>query len=527
VDFKKRKINLLDNLENEPTLSHSPTPISKNSDTFSEKTNPKKTSGKRKKFSCFFILLIIIFSFAGLVLSSGNDSFLSGIKNSYLVRQITHILAPSQKYLSGEKEDRINFLLLGMGGPGHNGPYLTDTIVVASFKPSTKEAALFSLPRDMIVPIAPGDYRKINSIYTIGEKQEPGSGGKLMKEVVSQTLDMPIDYYAAVDFNGFIELIDAIDGVDINVERSFTDYQFPTYDEKYQTVSFSADEQTMDGITALRYARSRHGNNGEGSDFARIKRQQKIILAAKDKVTSFNTLINPKKITELFSIANEYTKTDMEPWEAVKLVHLAKGMNTQNIVAQSIDDRPGGYLKSGISQTDGAYILQPVTGNFKQIQILVHNIFSLGEAFDEKAKIVIQNGTAIPGLALNAVNYLNQMGYNVIRYGNANDQDKANTVIYDYTGDKEKTKISLEAVFQTKAENDPPLEYSSTVVTQNWGIKDEDGNLEKIDFLIVLGNDQKIDENIEIISTINPSILNASTTTSTDEQTNNGEELEN
>jgi len=517
----------LDKIESEPENNNYSPLESKEPIAFSEKTKKHKPSGKRKKFSCFFILLIIVFSFASLVLSSGNDSFLSGIKNSYLVRQITNILAPSQKFMAGEKDDRINFLLLGMGGPGHDGPYLTDTIVVASFKPSTKQAALFSLPRDMIVQLAPGDYRKINSIYTIGEKEEVGSGGPLMKKIVSETLDMPIHYYATVDFNGFVEMIDAIDGVDINVERDFTDYQFPTYDDKWQTLSFTAGEQTMDGITALRFARSRHGNNGEGSDFARIKRQQKIILAAKDKVTSFNTLINPKKITDLFSIANEYTKTDMEPWEAVKLVHLAKGLNTQSIITQSIDDRPGGYLKSGISQRDGAYILQPVSGNFKQIQTLVHNIFTLGAAFDEKAKIVIQNGTPVPGLALNAVNYLNQMGYNVIRYGNSPNQDKITTVIYDYTGEKEKTRDSLEAIFQTKTEDDVPLEYSSAVITQNWGIKDEAGNLEKIDFLIVLGNDQNMKENIEIITTIDPLLLNATTSTSTVTSTSTTEGVEN
>ncbi len=521
MDFKKRKINLLDNIESEPESQDSSAIQKKTPITFSDKPKKKKASGKRKKFSCFFILLIILFTFASLVLSSGNDSFLAGIKNSYLVRQITNILAPSQKFLAGEKEDRINFLLLGMGGPGHNGPYLTDTIVIASFKPSTKQAALFSLPRDMIVQLNQGNYRKINSIYTIGEKEEVGSGGPLMKKIVSETLDMPIHYYATVDFNGFVELIDAIGGVDIDVERDFVDYQFPTYDEKWQTVSFEAGEQTMDGITSLRYARSRHGNNYEGSDFARIKRQQKIILAAKDKVTSFNTLINPKKITDLFAIANEYTKTDMEPWEGVKLVHLSKGLNTQQIITQSIDDRAGGYLKSGISQSDGAYILQPVSGDFKQIQVLVHNIFSLGEAFDEQAKIVVQNGTAISGLALNAVNYLNQMGYNVVRYGNSPNQSKITTVIYDYTGSKEKTKDSLEAIFQTKIEINVPLEYSQTVIAQNWGIKDENGELEKLDFLIVLGTDQKIPEGLEIVATIDPILLNSSSTTSTEEELEN------
>ncbi|MFA6466848.1 MAG: LCP family protein [Patescibacteria group bacterium] len=528
MDFNKRKINLLD--ENLNYASAKP-PIEtdeqadKNKykqDSKQEiKANSKQTRGK-KKLPLFFIILIILFFILANILSADNNGFLSGVKNSYLVRQITHIISNKEKYLDGEKEDRINFVLMGMGGPGHDGPYLTDTIMIASFKPSTREAAVFSLPRDMIVPIDGYNYRKINSVYTIGQNNGVG-GGELVKKVISDTFDIPIHYFAAVDFNGFVEMIDSIDGVDIDVEKSFTDNQFPTYNDKWKAVSFEAGKQTMDGSTALDYARSRHGNNGEGSDFARIKRQQKIIVAAKEKLTSFNTLINPAKITSLFSLFNKYTKTDVEPWEAVKLVHLSKELDTQKIIAQSIDDRAGGYLKSGIS-VDGAYILQPVAGNYNQIKLLVANIFNLQKASEENAKIVIQNGTAVPGLALKAVNYLDQIGYNIIRYGNAEIQDKISTVIYDYTDQNPKTKTSLENIFLTTIKKDIPLDYSSSIVASKWGIKNEEGDLEKIDFLIILGQDQIIDETIEIITTIDPMLLTSSTASSSSPTATSSEE---
>ncbi|MBU1203391.1 LCP family protein [Patescibacteria group bacterium] len=526
MDFKKRKINLLDEASQHGIYNqdsyHEP---SKNTGPAIKKEK-KKSSGKRKCLSCFFIFLIITFFTMASIVSADNDSFLAGVKNSYLVRQITHIISSKEKYLEGEKEDRINFVLMGMGGEGHNGPYLTDTLMIASFQPSTKEAAIFSLPRDMIVPITPGNYKKVNSVYTIGQNNGIG-GGQFVKQIISDTFDIDIHYFAAVDFQGFIEMIDEIGGIDINVETSFVDNQFPTYDEKWQSVSFQAGWQKMDGITALHYARSRHGNHGEGSDFARIKRQQKIIIAAKDKMTSFNTLINPKKITNLFSMFSKYTTTDLEPWEAVKLVHLAKDLNTQKIVTQSIDDRPGGYLKSGIA-LDGAYILQPTTGNFSQISMLIKNIFDLQKVSDENAKIVIQNGTTVPGLALKAVNYLDQMGYNIIRYGNSEDQSKVSTVIYDYTGQKNQTKESLEAIFQSKTKDKPPLEFSSSVIASNWGIYDDNGDLDQIDFLVILGQDQIVNEDIEIVTTIDPLLLNTSTASSTDdttsEETTNQEE---
>ncbi len=490
-DFKKRKVNFLENLDKREKKPYN-------------KLN--KNSNKRKKVSSFFILFIIIFTLLSSIVSAGNDGFLAGVKNGYLLRQITHIVSPSKKYLIGEKEDRINFLLLGMGGTGHNGPYLTDTIILASFRPSSQELALFSLPRDMIVPLTSNNYRKINHIYTIGQLDESTTGGELIKDVVSRTLNMPIHYFAAVDFNGFTELIDAIGGLKINIENSFTDTQFPTADYKYQEVSFIKGKQKMDGLTALRYARSRHGNNGEGSDFSRIKRQQKILLAAKDKLTSFNTLLNPKKITNLFSLFNKYTTTDLEPWEAVKLIHMSKGLSSADIIFKSIDDRPGNYLKAGFAE-DGAYILQPVTGNYEQIIILVKNIFDFKQINEENSKIVIQNGTEIPGLALKAFNHLSQMNYNVIRYGNSEAQDKLITSIYSYNKDNPNTEESLENIFESKSQKNIPLEYSNYKITSAWDIRNEKGSLEELDFLIILGKDQSLDETIEIVKTIDIELL--------------------
>ncbi len=504
-DFTKKKINFL---SSEPEQHAHAEQID-----HPHQTHHPRQNNKRKKISYFFIFAIIILSILARSLAAGNNGFLSGIKNSYLLRQIINIVSPSEKYLDGEKEDRINFLLTGMGGPGHNGPYLTDTIILVNFKPSTKQASFISLPRDMIVPVGPNNYQKINSIYTIG-KQKDDQGAEYLKEIVSKTFDIPVHYYVNVDFQGFVEIIDAIGGVKVTVDSSFTDYQFPTEDYKYQEVSFKAGEQKMDGLTALRFARSRHGNNGEGSDFARSKRQQKILTAMKEKIVSFNTLVNPKKITALFSLLNQYTQTNLEPWEAVKLVHMAKGLKNEDIISQSIDDRPGGFLKSGISM-DGAYILQPVSGNFQAIQQLIKNILHAKDVNSENPKIVIQNGTPMPGLALQAVNYLEYMGYKVLKYGNAEKQDKISTVIYEYTKDKEQTKKMLESVFNTKIEKNIPLEYLNSVVVKNWQIKDENNNDAQLDFLIILGSDQIIDASAQIVPTMDPNALTSSTASTT------------
>ena len=104
-----------------------------------------------------------------------------------------------------------------------------------------------------------------------------------------------------------MSFIDAIGGVDIQVEQTFTDWQYPTWDDKWMTVSFQKGKQPMDGQTALVFARSRHGNNGEGSDFARSKRQQLVILAAQEKLFSVGTPTDAKKLAALYSaVATTY-----------------------------------------------------------------------------------------------------------------------------------------------------------------------------------------------------------------------------
>jgi LCP family protein required for cell wall assembly len=115
-----------------------------------------------------------------------------------------------------------------MGGVGHDGPFLTDTIILASIKPSKKQVALISIPRDMAAPIPDRGWGKINAANAYAEAQTAGEGGEEVRATLAKLFDLPIHYYVRVDFNGFMELIDKLGGVDVYVERSFIDNQFPT-----------------------------------------------------------------------------------------------------------------------------------------------------------------------------------------------------------------------------------------------------------------------------------------------------------
>jgi LCP family protein required for cell wall assembly len=131
--------------------------------------------------------------------------------------------------LIGEEQGQINVLLLGIGGPGHEGPYLSDTIIVAQIRPKENKATLISIPRDYQVNLGSAGYRKINSAFSEGftKKEDWNDGGKMIIDAVESMSGLDIPYFAVVDFKGFEKAIDLLGGVDVEIERTFTDYTFP------------------------------------------------------------------------------------------------------------------------------------------------------------------------------------------------------------------------------------------------------------------------------------------------------------
>ncbi len=329
-------------------------------------------------------------------------------------QQVAGIVTHNDALLQGEREDRINILLLGIGGPGHEGPYLTDTMIVASIQPSTKQVAMISIPRDLVVDIPGYDYRKINSVLSIGRDQEyPGGGEALVMKIVGDVLDIPIHYYARIDFQGFEEVIDKLGGVTVNVERSFADYQYPDNNYGYQTVRFKAGEQTMDGKTALEFARSRKGTNGEGSDFARAARQQKILVAVRDKALSLGTLLNPVKINDLLSSLANHHQTNLEVSEMLRLAKMVGSVNADNVISKVLDNSTNGFLHAATG-LQGAYILEPNDDTYGDIRFLANNIFLIGAAEREAATVVVGNATSTEGLAGDMTQALDAFGLTTV-----------------------------------------------------------------------------------------------------------------
>lgn len=411
---------------------------------------PKKSKHIKKIIYPIAIVGILFFIFLYNIIFSQDGIF------KYIVENFKGLSPNSDKVLIGEQDDRLNILLLGYGGANHDGPNLTDSIHVISIKPSENKVTIFSIPRDLLVDIPDYGKRKINHAYALTEQDDPGSGGIVTSQVVSNVLGIPIHYYTTINFEGFITLIDDLGGIDVNVENSFIDYQYPDDNYEYQTVQFEKGWQTMDGDKALKFARSRHGicttpcEHGEGSDFARARRQQLMIKALKDKLLSLKTLSNPKNLYKIFSAYSDNIKTNIELWELVKFYNLAKEVDNNNISHFILDISEESYLTERI--INGSYVLIPKSENFDEIHIAIDKELNPEKFIDkkdeeeiqeeqEKILVEIQNGTTIEGYAASIANKIENKIFEITKITNADKTNIQETIIYDFTNGEKSEKL--------------------------------------------------------------------------------------
>ncbi|MEK7202916.1 MAG: LCP family protein [Patescibacteria group bacterium] len=448
----------------------------------------------------FIFFLIVIFFFS---LNFNRNQPISWIDKIPIINNLKHLAKSAAIKLKGEDRDRINILLLGMGGKNHDGGYLTDTIMLACLEPSDKKTAFVSIPRDMAVPIENMGWRKINNVNAFAEAKQPGSGSLAISQTVSDTLNVPVDYYIRVDFIGFEKIIDELGGVNIYVDNTFDDYKYPIlgnetapWEERYQHLHFDQGWQKMDGALALKYARSRHSLGIEGSDFARAKRQQKILKAVKDKITSFNVLFNPIKINELISQIQNNFDTNLKFWEILQLWNNFKDIKDEQIITKVLDNSPGGLLTDSISES-GAYILLPRNGDFSEIQYLIKDVFTDVPANDktkvnmEKSAIEVRNGTWINGLANKAAMDLEKYGFTIVRVGNSSQQNFQKSVIYDLTYG---AKIKSLAVLKNKTNANVSLGMPQWLQDDLAKEIAKEQHPIQPDFILVLGADADVNQ---------------------------------
>jgi len=307
----------------------------------------------------------------------------------------------------------ISILLLGYGGALHDGGYLTDSIVLARLSPKLKKIDLISLPRDLWVsiPISSDSTHsaKINYAYYVGlddkkfpdksiEFTGPAGGGEMAKYIVSQITGIKADYFMALDFSAFTKAIDQLGGLDVKVAKTFDDEFYPLdvgttdlcgkspeeikaleatisgdkldqqFTCRYEKLHFDKGLVHMDGVTALKYARSRHSLT-DGGDFNRSERQKTVIEAAKNKIVSLNIF---NKIFPIINTLSGHIKTDLSMAKMQSYLPRATEFSQYKINSFALTDK--NFLKMSTS-SDRQSILIPKLGenNYTDIQNYLKN----------------------------------------------------------------------------------------------------------------------------------------------------------
>ena len=461
---------------------------------------PRRAKGKGRLLSyclmSFFIGLWFIFS-NGVTTDADSEHWLENIP--FTNSTSAHLVENEDVPKVEKKKDRINIIFLGMGGRQHEGGYLTDTIILASLDIPTKKIAMLSIPRDLSVPLSDNEWKKINHVNAFAEMEEADSGGRAVKQALGKLLNIEIDYYVRVDFSGFAKIVDNLGGIKVYVERSFDDPSYPVagkeddedYTSRFQHLHFDQGWNYMDGSLALKYARSRHGNNGEGSDFARGKRQQQVIEAIKRKVT-YKEILKPSVLTSMIEDLSYHISTDMGVWEGVRIWKEYKDIESDDIINEVLDNDHDGMLVNMINSA-GEYVLTPRTGDFEEIKHFIKYIFTdekngyVSKVSLESPTIDVRNGTYIGGMATVNANQLKKMGFDVVNIGNTDKRDYEKSIIYDLTYGE---KMNSLKVLKNK------LNATVSFGLPNWLIEDLSKDMEESvkeikqpDFIVILGTD--------------------------------------
>lgn len=352
--------------------------------------------------------------FSGKADSSNNNSGDSFWTN------ITDSIGINTRKLRGEREGRINVLMVGVPGGDHDGPDLTDSILFVSVNVNEKKIDMFSIPRDLYVEIPGFGYNKINSAYSMGKNYQLAGGGiDVLKDTVESIVGQSVDYYVKIDFDGFVKTVDALGGIDVTVDEDIYDFLYPDGYGGYEPFSLAAGKQHLDGNTALKFVRSRQTT----SDFDRSKRQQKALVAIKDAFLKKGVIGGAKVLIQVIDILSDHLETDLKVWEWERVAKIAKDWDSElKVATHNFDNSPEGFLGDG--NIDGLYVLQPVAGDFSEIQEFVEKTINSSEAPEPTSMVVnIYNATNRVGLAGSFAEELkNQGGVEVLEVGNAEEK---------------------------------------------------------------------------------------------------------
>jgi LCP family protein required for cell wall assembly len=283
---------------------------------------------------------------------------------------------------AGLKNDRVNIVLFGIGGSDHpKQDQLADSIMLVSLKPSTKQAAIVSVPRDLWVRIGQYGTHRINYAHEVGNQSGyPGKGAGLLCDTVSQIFHQPVNAYIRVDFSAFEKLIDDVGGVDVYCQRGFYDFLFHD--------GFSQGWHHLSGKRALAYARYRYVIGPEGDNFARELRQQQVVGALRDKMQR----LGPQDALHVISTAttlSKATQTNLTTGQIVGLYRMFHDIKQQNIRHVSL--KPMTEIFDVTRLAEPGQAVRVPNDDYRPLQAMAANIFQSEQQISTDDEIRVAN----------------------------------------------------------------------------------------------------------------------------------------
>jgi LCP family protein required for cell wall assembly len=391
--------------------------------------------------------------------------------------------------LKGEDQGRVNILLAGNSAddPGHQGASLTDSIMILSINTKDNSAFMLSVPRDLWVNIPGYGHHKINEAYNDGEDSNfkesdyPKGGMGLLEKVIHDNFGLNIQYYSLIDYKAFRQAVDAVGGIDVNIQsvdsRGLYDPNIAKADGG--PLKLRNGMQHLDGRTALNFARARgdsyYSYGFPASDFDRTSHQRQMLLALKAKMFSNGVIANPIALSKLMDALGANVKTDLQLSEVRRVSDVGKKIGNNNIKSLSLNSADGKNLLDSYMSPSGESALIPAKGidDFSAIQQYIRKMTSDNPIVKENANVVILNGTDTFGLAGKNAKTLETKGLTISQTADAM-AVQATTQIINTSGTKKPATLKL-----------LQLLYGTNITATN-----PYAGKYNVDFIIVLGNDQ-------------------------------------
>lgn len=367
--------------------------------------------------------------------------------------------APSGAAAIWNGKDRLNILLVGTDQRPKENTFNTDTMIVVSVDPATKQVAMFQIPRDTVdLPLPPGPARnvfggtytaKINSLWMQADNRPdvfPGTtvsrGPNALKSTLGYLYGLDIQWYVEVNFDGFRKIVDTLGGVTINVQTPVMDDHYPGDNGRPIRVYIPAGIQHFDGAGALIYARSRHASN----DFDRGARQQRVLVSLKDQ-TDFSTVVG--RLTDLVAALKTAVHTDIPISQLPALVDLASKVDSTNI--RSFVFAPPLYQKEVLSGDPRGYVIIPYVDKIRAAVATAFTVTPGAEANRERiaaenATVWVLNGGGRQGQAADIAAYLSSLGIDAIAPSQRPTTQPATTTIVAYNGAETRMTETVKAL---------------------------------------------------------------------------------